>query len=140
MNIITITILRSLKHFKCFIFLSSLSVITFTACGEKEILAPHIMGIRTTIQRILISPIAFEGAAVAVEGIAHDISEEKVNGDVPKTIFKIYDIAGNFINVSMPTSWVVTDNDFMVVGGIYRRDKNEIEANQLEVIVLEDDK
>lgn len=138
MNITTINILLSIRTLKFFICLFFLFFFTFSSCGEKEILAPQIMGIRSTIQRILINPIAFGSAVVAVEGIAHDIREEKAENDVPKTFFKIYDIAGNFINVSMPTSWVVMDNDFMVVGGMYRRIENEIEANQIEVIVLEE--
>jgi hypothetical protein len=119
---------------------SLLLIFSITACGgEKEIPAPQIGGIRTTISRILISPLAFDGAEVALEGIAHDISEAKTGEDVPIIIFKLTDLGGNFINVSIPSSWVVMEDDYMVVGGIYRRAKNEIEAEQLEVIVLEED-
>jgi hypothetical protein len=120
---------------------SLLLIFSITSCGgEKEILAPQISGIRTTIERILINPLAFDGAQVAVEGVAHDISEAKTDEGIPIALFKITDRAGNFIDVSMPTSWVVEEDDYMVLGGIYRRSKNEIEAHQLEVIVLEDDK
>jgi hypothetical protein len=120
---------------------SLLLIFSITSCGgEKEIPAPQISGIRTTIERILISPLAFDSAQVAVEGIAHDINEAKTGEDVPTIIFKLTDRAGNFINVSIPSSWVVMEDDYMVVGGIFRRSKNEIEAQQLEVIVLEEDK
>jgi hypothetical protein len=102
--------------------------------------APQISGIRTTIERILINPLAFDAAQVALQGIARDINEGKTPEGMPTIIFKLTDRAGNFINVSIPTSWVVMEDDYMVVGGIYRRSKNEIEAQQLEVIVLEDDK
>jgi hypothetical protein len=120
---------------------SLLLVFSITACGvEKEIPGSQIAGIRTTIERILINQLAFDGAQVAVKGVAHDISEAKAGKGVPIVVFKLTDRAGNFIDVSIPTSWVVEEDDYMVVGGIYRRSKNEIEAQQLEVIVLEEDK
>ena len=120
---------------------SLLLIFSITACGgEKEIPGSQIAGIRTTIERILINPLAFDGAQVAVEGVAHDINEAKTDEGVPIAVFKLTDRAGNFIDVSMPTSWVVEEDDYMVIGGIYRRSKNEIEAQQLEVIVLEEDK
>jgi hypothetical protein len=114
--------------------------LSITACGgEKEIPAPQIAGIRTTIERILINQLAFDSAQVAVEGTAHDISEAKTDEGVPIVLFKLTDRAGNYIDVAIPTSWVVKEDDYMVVGGIYRRSKNEIEARQMEVIVLEED-
>lgn len=116
-------------------------VFSIAACGgEKEIPAPQVMGIRTTVERILINQLAFDSAQVAVEGIAHDISEAKTDEGVPITIFKLTDRAGNYIDVSMPTSWVVEEDDYVVVGGTYRRLENQIEAQQLEVIVLDEDK
>jgi hypothetical protein len=118
-----------------------LLALSITACGgEKKIPAPQIAGIRTTIERILINQLAFDSAQVAVEGTAHDISEAKTDQGVPIVLFKLTDRAGNYIDVSIPTSWVVKEDDYMVVGGIYRRSKNEIEARQMEVIVLEEDK
>lgn len=115
-------------------------MLSITACaGEKEIPGAHILGIRTTIDRILINPLAFDSAQVALQGTAQDINETKTDEGMPALIFKITDPAGNFINVSIPTSWVVEEDDYLVVGGIYRRLKNEIEAQQLEVIFLEED-
>jgi hypothetical protein len=120
---------------------SLLLVFSIAACGgKKEILAPQISGIRTTVERILINQLAFDSAEVAVEGVAHDLSEAKTDDGVPIVMFKLTDRAGNFIDVSMPTSWVVEEDDYLVVGGIYRRSKNQIEAQQIEVIVLEEDK
>jgi hypothetical protein len=120
---------------------SLLLVFSIAACGgEKKILAPQIGGIRTTVERILINQLAFDSAQVAVEGTAHDISEGKTDEGIPIALFKLTDRAGNFIDVSMPTSWVVKEDDYLVVGGIYRRSKNQIEAQQLEVVVLEEHK
>ena len=120
---------------------SLILVVSIAACGgKKEVLAPQIAGIRTTVERILINQLAFDSAQVAVEGTAHDIGEAKTDEGVPIAIFKLTDRAGNYIDVSMPTSWVVEEDDYVVVGGIYRRLKNQIEAQQLEVIVLDEDK
>lgn len=131
------TIKKLLKKFLPLLLL----IVLVTACGgKKEIPAPQIAGIRTTIERILINQLAFDSAQVAVEGTAHDISEAKTDEGVPIVLFKLTDRAGNFINVSTPTSWVVEEDDYVVVGGIYRRSKNEIEARQMEVIVLEEEK
>jgi len=128
------------RLFPNFVLLIITGFFIITGCGgEKEILAPQVLGIRTSIKRILINPLAFDGAIVALEGIARDMEEESSVNDVPKTRFKLADLSGNYISVSMPTSWVVEENDFVVVGGIYRRAKDEIEAKQLEVIVLEDE-
>ncbi len=128
------------KNFTKRVFLLVTVFFIITGCGgEKKVLAPQIQGMRTSIKRILISPLAFDGAIVALEGIVRDVEEESVNDDEPKTRFKLSDLSGNYIIVSMRTSWVVQENDFVVVGGVYRRTKDEIEAKQIEVVALEKD-
>ena len=121
-----------------------LTITLLVACGggkEKEIPGMNIAGIRTTISRILISPLAFDGAIVAVEGSAHDAKKETVDGEkTEKTFFKLADLRGNFINVSISGKWEIFENDDIIVGGIYRRTANEIEAEQLEKIQLEKEK
>ena len=118
-------------------------VIVITDCGKKENIIPaaHIPGIRAPITKILISPLAFDGAIVAVEGIAHDVKQEKSDGqDKTSTIFKLSDLRGNYINVSTPGKREIFEYDYLVVGGIYRRAQNLIEAQQIEIIVLEEKK
>ncbi|MBI2488082.1 MAG: hypothetical protein HYW01_14285 [Deltaproteobacteria bacterium] len=121
-----------------------LAIVLLIACGggkEKEIPGMNIAGIRTTISRILISPLAFDSAIVAVEGLAHDVKKETVNGEkTEKTFFKLADLRGNFINVSILGKWEIVENDHLIVGGIYRRTTNEIEAEQVEKIQLEEEK
>src|SRR3989304_4839322 len=69
---------------------------THNPITENEIPAVHIPGIRAPITKILISPLAFDGAIVAVEGIAHDVKQEKSDGqDKTSTIFKLSDLQGN---------------------------------------------
>jgi hypothetical protein len=121
-----------------------LTIVLFIACGggkEKEIPGMNIAGIRTTISRILISPLAFDSAIVVVEGLAHDVKKETVNGGkAEKTFFKLADLRGNFINVSILGKWEIVENDHLIVGGIYRRARNEVEAEQVEKMKLEEEK
>lgn len=102
---------------------------------EKEIPGMNISGIRTTISRILISPLAFDGAVVAVEGLATDVRKEPGG---TKTTFKLSDLRGNYINVSTSGALEILENDLLVVGGIYRRTENEIEAEEVEKVQLKE--
>ncbi len=40
----------------------------------------------------------------------------------------------------MPGTWDLEDDDYIVVGGIYRKNGNYIESEQYERIILEPDK
>lgn len=120
-------------------FLTGIFCLTiFLGCGgvrEKEIPGANVIGIRTTIERILISSLAFDGAIVAVEGIARDVGEVSEGRAGTATQFKLYDARENFINVSAPGKRSILENDTLIVGGIFRREKNEIEAKQIEKTV-----
>jgi hypothetical protein len=120
-----------------------LSILLLAGCGadkEKEIPGMHIAGIRTTISRILISPLAFDSAIVAVEGLAQDVKKQTENGEEGyKTLFKLSDLRGNFLNVSVSGNWEIFEKDHLIVGGIYRRTTNEIEAEQVEKIQIEEE-
>ena len=107
---------------------------------EEEIPGAPIVGIRAPITKILLSPLAFDGAIVAVGGLARDVRKENSNGPKAVTIFKLSDLQGNFINVSTSGTLEILENDYLVVGGIYRRAKNEIEAREIEKIQLEEKK
>ncbi|HSE84208.1 MAG TPA: hypothetical protein VLB01_06650, partial [Thermodesulfobacteriota bacterium] len=61
------------SHKKVFLTITAaILFLTSAGCGNKETERPgmNVAGIRTYISRILISPLAFDGAIVAVEGIA----------------------------------------------------------------------
>jgi hypothetical protein len=121
--------------------LVSAFLIIFVGCGsgkEKEIPGANIAGIRASIRKILISPLAFDGAIVAVEGLVHDVKKESLTGGKVATMFKLSDIQGDFINVSTTGVQQISENDYLIVGGIYRRAKNEIEAQEIEKIQLEE--
>ena len=47
------------------------------ACKKNEYVpGSSIAGIRASINKILVSPLAFDGAVVVVEGIARDVEEK----------------------------------------------------------------
>ena len=128
---------------RAYLFISAIIFLsTYYGCGnknkEEELAVINVPGIRTYISRILISPLAFDGAIVAVEGIAHDVQEIPDGGEKTVTTFKLSDLRGNFINVSIHGKQNIAEKDFLIVGGIYRRVKNEIEADQVEKIVLKE--
>lgn len=110
-------------------------------CNKEPEYVPGmtVQGFRASISKILFSPIAFDGATVAVEGIAASVSEVNPEREDAETTFRLVDLNGNFINVEMPGSWEIADNDYIIVGGIYRKNGNIIEAAQFELVELEGD-
>ncbi|HSC36088.1 MAG TPA: hypothetical protein VLG45_12500 [Thermodesulfobacteriota bacterium] len=110
-------------------------------CNKEPEYVPgmSVQGFRASISKILFSPIAFDGATVAVEGIAASVSEVDPEQEDAMTNFRLVDLNGNFINVEMPGSWEISDNDYLIVGGIYRKNGNILEAAQYEMVELEGD-
>lgn len=110
-------------------------------CNKEPEYIPgmSVQGFRASISKILFSPIAFDGATVAVEGIAASVGEVNPGGEDVMTNFRLVDLNGNFVNVEMPGSWEIEDDDYLIVGGIYRKNGNILEAAQFEKIVLEGD-
>lgn len=110
-------------------------------CNKEPEYVPgmSVQGFRASISKILFSPIAFDGATVAVEGIAASVSEVDPEQEDAMTNFRLVDLNGNFINVEMPGSWEISDNDYLIVGGIYRKNGNILEAAQFELVELEGD-
>ena len=113
---------------------------TLAACNKKPEYIPgsSVQGYRATISKILFSPVAFDGATVAVEGTVSDVKRNDGGSKDVITNFKLVDLDGNFINIEMPGSWEIADKDYIVVGGVYRKNSNLIEADAFEKIVLQD--
>jgi hypothetical protein len=129
---------------KYFVILPLLMIISFAGCNKEPEYIPGagIQGYRAPIAKILFSPLAYDGATVAVEGFVRDYKEES-EGNEPKqgditTTFKLTDLKGNYINVLMPGEWEVDDNSYLVVGGIYRKNGNKLEAEQFEKVEFQD--
>jgi hypothetical protein len=130
-----------LRLYKTYLIAAVLVSLAGAACNKKPEYVPgsSVQGFRAAISKILFSPIAFDGATVAVEGIVAQVKEVNPEQKDVSTEFKLVDLNGNFINVDMPGSWEIADNEYIVVGGIYRKNGNILEAEQFEKIVLEGD-
>jgi len=129
---------------KLIIIMPLLLIFVFVGCNKEPEYIPGagIQGIREPIFRILLSPVAFDGAIVVVEGVVRDYSEQKEAGaesdDDVEATFKLFDTKGASINIRMPGQWEIVDNDYLIVGGIYRKNPNEIDAQQFEKVDFED--
>lgn len=123
-------------------FFLFLIAVLAAGCNKKPEYIPgsSVQGYRAPIYRILFSPIAFDGRLVAVEGIVSGIEIDAEHPEGPTTFFRLMDLKGNYIDVEMPGTWDIEDSDYIVVGGIYRKNGSYIEAEQYERIVLEQDK
>jgi hypothetical protein len=130
---------------KTLIILTPLLLVFIIAGCNKEpeyIPGAGIQGIREPIFRILLSPVAYDGAIVVIEGVVQDFAEQKetdsANADDLEATFKLFDAKGSYINIRMPGQWEIVDNDYIIIGGIYRKNPNEIEAKQFEKVDFED--
>ncbi|MCZ6686003.1 MAG: hypothetical protein O6849_08495 [Candidatus Dadabacteria bacterium] len=126
-----------------YIIIPLLLLLLIAGCNKDPDYIPGlgIQGYRAPISKILFSPLAYDGATVAIEGFARDFAEEPVDGsdtseDVTTT-FKLTDLKGNYIIILLPGQWEIVDNDYLIVGGIYRKNGNELEAQQFEIVDFE---
>ena len=132
------------------VILPVLMILVVLGCNKKPEYIPGagIQGYRAPISKILFSPVAYDGATVAIEGFVRDYKEESdgetveeagaAEADDINTIFKLTDLNGNYINILMPGQWEVENNNYLIVGGIYRKNGNELEAQQFEKVDFED--
>ncbi|MCH7949620.1 MAG: hypothetical protein IH875_03990 [Candidatus Dadabacteria bacterium] len=128
---------------RAYIIIPLLLLLLIAGCNKDPDYIPGlgIQGYRAPISKILFSPLAYDGATVAIEGFARDFAEEPVDGsdtseDVTTT-FKLTDLKGNYIIILLPGQWEIVDNDYLIVGGIYRKNGNELEAQQFEIVDFE---
>lgn len=150
---------KSLNLFKMFLLPSVLLFLVMTAgCNKKPEYIPGqtVQGIRAPISKVLFSPMAFDGAVLKIEGHITDLIVEGQieDGDAPSgvpeitdadpddltTLFKLIDTRGNYINIILPGTWDIVDDDYIVVGGTYRKNGNELHAREFEVVEFEEEK
>ena len=129
-----------MRKFRTYLIAAVIVSLACAACNKKPEYIPgsSVQGFRAAISKILFSPVAFDGAPVAVEGIVSQLKEVNPEQEDVSTEFRLVDLNGNYINVNMPGSWEIADNDYIIVGGIYRKNGNILEADQYEKIVLEE--
>jgi len=128
---------------RTYIIIPLLLLLLIAGCNKDPDYIPGlgIQGYRAPISKILFSPLAYDGATVAIEGFARDFAEEPVDGSDTSeditTTFKLTDLKGNYIIILLPGEWEIVDNDYLIVGGIYRKNGNELEAQQFEIVDFE---
>lgn len=109
-------------------------------CAKETIpVGAGIVGIRASINKILVFPLAFDGAIVVVEGIATEVSIGQMQDEQTITKFKLANFSGTYINVVFDGSQEITDFNYVVVGGTYDRQKNEIAGKAFEAISSEEE-
>lgn len=94
------------------------------------------------IESILINPIIYDSAGVAVEGKVWDLKFEELQQktELPYTSFKLADEDGHYVNVFASGHLPIAEGEIVEVTGIYRRQfptevhnfVNEIEAERVE--------
>ena len=117
----------------------------------------------------MFSPIDYDGAVLKLGGIVTDVTVLRDYGDRDNpeggshrgdspgdssgkagynevgaddditTVFKLTDPKGNYVNIILPGSWEIFDGDYIIVGGTYRKNENELEGRQFEMMVFEGD-
>ena len=78
------------------------------------------------------TPDAPDDASADVDGYDESVEEDDIT-----TLFKLRDLQGNYINIILPGSWDIYEDEYIIVGGTYRKNENELEARQFEMMVFD---
>ncbi len=113
------------------------SVLIIVGCSKKEQLEPvfNIKGIKTSIVKIQLSPLAFDRAQVVVLGFVKEIKSFEDD----RRILLITDEYGNSINVEFLGVLEFKENDTVVVGGKYSKNRNVIISEEVVKVILDKD-
>ncbi|MGH7886056.1 MAG: hypothetical protein ACRENO_10220 [Thermodesulfobacteriota bacterium] len=125
MNLITINII-------------AIILLITASCSKKEVIPEfNIPGIKTSISRIQISPLAHDGARVVVLGFIKNIKSQ-ININEPSTL-TLSDIKDNSIEVEFNSDFKGEIDEQVIVGGLYRKDINRIVDGEVYKFIIEDD-
>lgn len=114
-------------------------LLLFTASCAKEEVTPefNIFGIKTTIARIQISPLAHDGARVVVAGFIK--SFKSYDKEAESQLLILSDIKDNYIEIEYSSDFTGEIGEQVVAGGLYRMDINRIVDAEVYRFVVEDD-
>ncbi len=134
------------------------TIILLAGCPKKQPKEPafNVQGMKTTIKRVQVSPIAFAGAKIVVLGYVTDITyadeiEEETDPAGPDAepiedreiqednILILSDSYGNTINVQFEELEKITIGDTAVVSGTYNNGKNMIVSKEIIKVVIDKD-
>lgn len=110
------------------------SVFSCNKPNKNQELPINVTGIKTTITRIQISPLAHDGAKVVVIGRINEFIEEN---DIIRLV--ISDTKGSKAIVESFEDLNFNNGDYILVGGVYRLKENIIFAEEIHQITPDDD-
>ena len=115
------------------------SAIAIIGCRKEEPPSPafNIRGIKTSIAKIQISPLAFDGAQVVVLGFVNEINNAESENE--QNLLVLIDHYGNSINVRSNETLYFEKNDTVIVGGKYRRNSNLIISDEIIEVIIDKD-
>jgi len=134
------------------------TIILLTGCPKKQPKEPafNVQGMKTTIKRVQVSPIAYAGAKIVVLGYITDISyadevteetdpADPENKDIEEkeiqenNILILSDSGGNTINVQFEEIEGIAVGDTVVVSGNYNNGKNMIDSDEIIKVIVDKD-
>ena len=116
----------------------TLLLFTVASCADKQPEPEfNIPGIKTSISRILVSPLAHDGARVVVVGYIKNIESEIEDSE--SKLITLSDIKDNSIKVEFNSGIEVETGEQVLAGGLYRKDLNRIVEAEIYEFIIEDD-
>ena len=134
------------------------TIILLTGCPKKQPKEPafNVQGMKTTIKRVQVSPIAYAGAKIVVLGYITDISyadevteetdpADPENKDIEEKEIQenntliLSDSGGNTINVQFEEIEGIAVGDTVVVSGNYNNGKNMIDSDEIIKVIVDKD-
>ena len=134
------------------------TIILLAGCPKKEPKEPafNVQGMKTTIKRVQVSPIAYAGAKIVVLGYITDISyadevteetdpADPENKDIEEKEIQenntliLSDSGGNTINVQFEEIEGIAVGDTVVVSGNYNNGKNMIVSDEIIKVIVDKD-
>ena len=109
------------------------------ACNKKSPPSPtfNVRGIKTSIAKIQVSPLAFDGAQVVLMGFVAEVNNAETQDD--KNVLVLSDNYGNTINVESEEQLFFEQNDMVLVGGKYRKNENLIISEEIIEVTVDKD-
>jgi len=134
------------------------TIILLAGCPKKQPKEPafNVQGMKTTIKRVQVSPIAYAGAKIVVLGYITDISyadevteetdpADPENKDIEEKEIQenntliLSDSGGNTINVQFEEIESIAVGDTVVVSGNYNNGKNMIVSDEIIKVIVDKD-
>ena len=121
------------------LFTVSLLLTGLFSCNKKTPPSPtfNVRGIKTSIAKIQVSPLAFDGAQVVLMGFVEEINNSDTENE--KNILVLSDNYGNTINVEFDEQLFFEQNDIVLVGGKYRKNENLIISEEIIEVTVDKD-